>query len=265
MYNNEKYIIMKKLILIAILFIIALTTHAQFTDVNVGTSAGSGDGDNLRAAFVKVNANFAIQADSNAVFRTSIGGNYNALADSLAVHLDTLQAHCVSINNLIDSLAIHLDTLQQFRTELNATPFITTGTYIYPRTLTNWLGIGTATPGAMLDVAGHIWQTSTGGSIFLGEGAGASDLLLDQYNVFIGYNAASTNTSGRENIAIGLTALNLNVNGSYNTAVGLSALYTGVSSSSNVAIGNSALYSTTGSYNTAVGLNAGLNNTTGTY
>ena len=42
-----------------------------------------------------------------------------------------------------------------------------TGNYVYLRTIGDSVGIGTATPGAKLDVAGHIWQTSTGQSVFL--------------------------------------------------------------------------------------------------
>nr|NQU91760.1 hypothetical protein [Bacteroidota bacterium] len=36
-----------------------------------------------------------------------------------------------------------------------------------------YVGIGTSSPGAVLDIAGHIWQTGTGKSVFVGEGAGA--------------------------------------------------------------------------------------------
>ena len=46
------------------------------------------------------------------------------------------------------------------------------------------VGIGTATPGAKLDVAGRIWQTNTGQSVFLGEGAGLNDDLSNNDNVF---------------------------------------------------------------------------------
>ena len=36
-----------------------LTAGAQFTNLNVGTAANDGTGDNLRSAFIKVNANFS--------------------------------------------------------------------------------------------------------------------------------------------------------------------------------------------------------------
>jgi len=37
-----------------------------------------------------------------------------------------------------------------------------------PTNLGDSIGIGTTTPGALLDVAGHIWQTGTGLSVFIG-------------------------------------------------------------------------------------------------
>ena len=51
------------------------------------------------------------------------------------------------------------------------------------------VGIGTTTPGAPLDVNGPIWQTGTGQSVFIGEGAGANDDLSNNQNVFVGYQA----------------------------------------------------------------------------
>jgi hypothetical protein len=40
-----------------------LTASAQFTNLNVGTAANDGTGDNLRSAFQKVNANFVITSN----------------------------------------------------------------------------------------------------------------------------------------------------------------------------------------------------------
>jgi hypothetical protein len=41
----------------------ALTASAQFTNVNTGTTANDGTGDNIRAAYTKINANFAIASN----------------------------------------------------------------------------------------------------------------------------------------------------------------------------------------------------------
>ncbi|RLD41470.1 MAG: hypothetical protein DRI89_09720 [Bacteroidetes bacterium] len=101
------------------------------------------------------------------------------------------------------------------------------------------VGIGTSSPGEKLDVAGHIWQTSTGYSVFLGENAGSSDDLSDNNNVFIGYNAGNSNTSGYNNTAIGFEAMKAVTDGTYNTALGHYAYLTGNYSNS-TALGDGA-------------------------
>ncbi len=92
---------------------------------------------------------------------------------------------------------------------------------------TSNIGIGTLTPGEKLDVAGHIWQTSTGQSVFLGENAGSSDDLSNNYNVFVGYNAGTANTTGYDNTAIGYKAMEAVTDGHWNTALGHYAYQTG--------------------------------------
>ncbi len=116
------------------------------------------------------------------------------------------------------------------------------------------VGIGTNTPGATLDVAGHIWQTSTGYSVFVGEQAGANDDLTWNRNVFVGYRAGQSNTTGFWNVAVGNEAMAL-ASGSdnfANVAVGYQALYQ-AQESGNVAVGVRALYS----YKTASGAGHG--------
>jgi hypothetical protein len=90
------------------------------------------------------------------------------------------------------------------------------------------VGIGTATPGAKLEVAGRIWQTSTGGSILIGEGAGANEVFDEMdylYCVSIGSFAGNNNNIGHYNIAIGLGALFSNIDGWSNTTVGSNSLW----------------------------------------
>ncbi|MEO0127982.1 MAG: tail fiber domain-containing protein [candidate division WOR-3 bacterium] len=128
------------------------------------------------------------------------------------------------------------------------------------------VGIGTTGPGAKLDVAGHIWQTSTGQSVFLGQGAGQNDDLTYNNNVFVGYQAGYNNTTGYDNTALGFRALYSNTSGYYNTASGFRALYSNTSGYYNTASGFQALYSnTTGNYNNASGGYALYSNTTGGY
>jgi hypothetical protein len=119
------------------------------------------------------------------------------------------------------------------------------------------VGIGTESPGATLDVAGHIWQTGTGQSVFIGEGAGANDDLSANQNVFVGYQVGNANTTGSSNTAIGRIALTNNTVGYINTASGKEALYSNTEGFGNTASGSQALYSnTTGDYNTALGKGA---------
>ena len=95
---------------------------------------------------------------------------------------------------------------------------------------------------------------NNGNSVFLGEGAGANDNLIENENTFIGFNAGLTNISGFNNVALGAYSLNNNINGESNTSTGYNAMLSNTSGSYNVANGSSALKSlTTGSFNTAIG------------
>jgi len=133
---------------------------------------------------------------------------------------------------------------------------LTTTDNTYLATQGGNVGIGTTNPGAKLDVAGRIWQTGTGKSVFLGEGAGASDDLSDNQNVFVGYQAGYSNTIGIYNVAVGDFALYYNTTGWNNIALGRSALYSNTTGSSNIAIGLHAGDNiTSGSQNIIIGYN----------
>ena len=111
-------------------------------------------------------------------------------------------------------------------------------------TNTGRVGIGTATPGAILDVNGQaLIQTLTVG---LGGGAIAS-------NMAFGTNALLSNTTGIHNTAIGSNALYSNDSGNYNVALGEEALYTNTWGGDNVAIGDKALQLNDANYNIAIG------------
>jgi hypothetical protein len=126
------------------------------------------------------------------------------------------------------------------------------------------VGIGMITPGAKLDVAGRIWQTNIGYSVFLGEGAGKNDDLTDNKNVFIGYEAGRSNKTGHSNTFLGYQAGYSNAIARYNTFLGYQAGYSNVNKNDNTFLGYMAGYSNTdGDANTFVGSKAGYSNTTG--
>lgn len=112
---------------------------------------------------------------------------------------------------------------------------------------------------------GRLEVLNTGSSVFIGEGAGASDDLINNYNVAVGTSALSTNTTGDYNMASGYSALYSNTTGQANTAIGNNALRSNTTGLQNTATGSSALFSnTTGAFNMASG-NALSSNTTGSW
>jgi len=117
------------------------------------------------------------------------------------------------------------------------------------------VGIGTATPTAMLDVNGDV----TFNSIKVGRGSG------NKYNnTAIGADALGSNTSGQDNTAHGYFALASNTSGFYNTANGSGSLRANSTGYQNTAIGaNSLMFNTTGNFNTANGALALFNNVGG--
>jgi hypothetical protein len=155
------------------------------------------------------------------------------------------------------------------------------------------VGIGTAAPGATLDVNGNISgrdnlglpQTTKssvgvftlGGSpfvhaccsssvsnTFVGVNAGNFTTSGVGHNTATGFKALFANTTGNENTATGYFALSSNQNGNSNTAFGHEALTSNTTGFNNTAVGFSALLSDgTGNQNTAVGDSALANITKG--
>jgi len=115
-----------------------------------------------------------------------------------------------------------------------------------------------------LKIHGHISQTATGKSVFLGEGAGTNDDLTDNDNVFIGNDAGHKNTSGDNNTAVGMNAFSSNTEGSYNCAFGTDVLSGNTIGKGNTAMGYQALASSSEALNnTAIGNQALFKNTSG--
>lgn len=110
------------------------------------------------------------------------------------------------------------------------------------------VGIGTTTPGALLDVIGDIVING------IKVGKGTNSLTN---NTALGKNALDSITTGNLNTAIGYWSLKLNNTGAENVGVGTMALSSNTSGAGNIAVGRAALASNgTGNYNTAVGRNA---------
>jgi endosialidase-like protein len=136
------------------------------------------------------------------------------------------------------------------------------------------VGIGTAVPGAKLDVVGTVKANMLSlpptSSITAGVLSVAGTPFLHAFgnnSTFLGANAGNFSASGTgafSNTGIGTASLSSNTTGSDNTATGVLALFHNTAGGSNVATGNFALFNnTTGSANTASGFGSLQNNTTG--
>jgi trimeric autotransporter adhesin len=127
---------------------------------------------------------------------------------------------------------------------------------------------------------GQIEVFNTGGSTYLGQGAGANDDLNNHNNTAFGfaalynntasnntaagYGALEYNTSGAWNVSFGSLAMLYNSTGTYNTAIGGQAMRENSTGERNTAIGwNSLVNNSTGAYNVAVGQETLTSNTTG--
>jgi len=143
-----------------------------------------------------------------------------------------------------------------------ATYWATAGDHIYNNNI-GYVGIGTITPGAALDVNGHIWQTGTGESVFIGEEAGLNDDLVTNQNVGVGYKAMHDNTTGQKNTVAGYQAAYSNLSGGSNSIYGYNSGYNNTASNNSFFGAQTGLANTTGWANTFLGSNTGRFNNTG--
>jgi len=101
---------------------------------------------------------------------------------------------------------------------------------------------------------GRLETFNTGGSVFIGEDAGASDDLTSNFNVFVGAFAGQANTSGNNNVTLGRTSLQNNISGSWNTVLGSAAMTSNTLGNLNTALGYASLNNnSTGSRNITIG------------
>tara|TARA_R110000824_G_scaffold284088_1_gene472389 strand:+ start:2315 stop:3592 length:1278 start_codon:yes stop_codon:yes gene_type:complete len=92
-------------------------------------------------------------------------------------------------------------------------------------------------------------------NVYLGQDALATG--TGAYNIAIGTDALSKNTTGDYGTAVGRWALKNNTEGQQNTGIGVDAMWGNTTGDFNVAIGTHAMvYSDTGNYNVAIGRNA---------
>ena len=116
-----------------------------------------------------------------------------------------------------------------------------------------------------LYLSGTIQTATAGTSNFrAGVNAGNSITAGGNYNVVVGDEAGTANTTGHSNVAVGYQSLDANTSGIENTAVGRNALGANTTGAANVAVGvDSLLTNSTGSSNTFVGNESGKLVTTG--
>ena len=135
------------------------------------------------------------------------------------------------------------------------------------------IGIKTGVPNKTLTVVGEISSTSfinnllldyTQGNVVLGKNITITSFGYD--NVFIGHNAAVTNTFGINNVFIGARAGQANTQGNYNTFVGQNAGQGNTLGNNNSIFGSQAGSNLqTGYSNTIIGNAAASNLTIGAY
>ena len=136
------------------------------------------------------------------------------------------------------------------------------------------VGIGTTSPGALLEVHGadalinNLTVGQGGGNVTnntaVGTHALGANTASGSLNTAFGSYALDGNTTGGNNVAIGVDAIENGSASTYNVAVGDYTLQGNLSGSENAAVGSYALDSLTGgSYNVALGENAGYDVTIG--
>jgi hypothetical protein len=126
------------------------------------------------------------------------------------------------------------------------------------------VGVGTYSPTDPLTVSGRINQIDIGNSIWIGSGTGRVDDLSSNQNVFIGYRAGYSNTTGADNIFLGFLAGYNNTTGYNNVFEGSQSGRSNTSGYNNFFQGAAAGYSnTTGVNNLFQGVASGYSNVNG--
>jgi hypothetical protein len=142
------------------------------------------------------------------------------------------------------------------------------GFYYWNQTITNWTAVGDV---KKIDDLLDGKSDSSGSSIFLGLGAGETEVSTTNRNIGVGFNSLNRNNTGTNNTALGYQTLLNNESGNSNTAIGSQSLRAnttvlGNSGQYNTATGSQSLkWNTLGSYNTANGFSALTDNVDGEF
>jgi hypothetical protein len=221
-----------------------------FDVINTGTTANDGTGDPLRTAFTKVNDNTAKAVEGPASSTNNSVAVYDGTTGKLLKDgTGTVTAGKFSPTaNTVAGNGVYLPAT-------NAVAISTDGVERLRVLATGNVGIGTATPARLLDVA-------TDAAIHgVRVGRGAGDISS---NTAVGSGALNVNTTGSTNTAVGLNSILANTTGASNTALGESALRSNTTANQNTAVGRDSVFTnTTGANNTGVGYRTLLLNTTG--
>ncbi|MBL4704843.1 MAG: hypothetical protein JKY54_09995, partial [Flavobacteriales bacterium] len=154
---------MMKLVTIFFALCIGLSLNAQ----NVGINTDGSTPDGSAMLDIKSTSKGLLIPRLTAAQRTAI----SLPATGLLVFDVTLNNFYFYTGILWSALGADADWLQS-------------GNFVY--NVNDSIGIGTATPGARLEVAGRISQTGLGSSVFIGEDAGLNDDLTNNWNSFVG-------------------------------------------------------------------------------
>jgi hypothetical protein len=207
--------------------------------IDLGSGAGSTNGDTLFAAFTKVNNMFSTTTKLGngdlEVNGIRIGKGNNSIGQSTALGVYALNSQALGS---FDNTAIGYTALTN-----NSSGYMNTA-------------VGTNSM-ASNTIGGN--NTAVGSNALLSNSEGS-------VNVAIGGLALEKNTYGNNNTAVGGGALNKNTLGDYNTAIGRSTLTLNTEGDFNVAIGGLALSKNTyGISNVSIGTGSMTDITIGSY
>ncbi len=223
---------------------------------------------NLSSKYISNGSSLQSTASFNIDGNGYIGGNVGIGTTTPTQKLDVAgNLHASGTITSGSSLTLDGTTLVRTITSDNALNIVTTNSDIGSILLNpanHLVGIGTLTPGAMLDVAGTINSSSTiSANQAINTGYGyqiGGNLVLSSFgisNIWVGAGAGTSNSGSNFNTGVGADALTNNGSGTNNTAVGYDALTTNITTGNNTALGYHADVSADGLTNaTAVGANA---------
>ena len=140
--------------------------------------------------------------------------------------------------------------------------FTKSGNYIYPKTITDSVGIGTKTPSSQFEVKNLFENSSINRNLYIGDSAGYSSTSTD--NVFIGYNAGKSITN-KQGVVIGANAGKLATTANKGVIIGESAGYYNQGNANNFIGRKAGEFNISGIQNQFIGKEAGRYNIDGSY